>query len=869
MIKSDRLTIGILAPVDAGKTTLSECLLYNSGSIRKIGRVDHKDAFLDTYALEKERGITVFSKQAEFVLGKRKFTLLDTPGHMDFSAEMERTLQVLDAAILLVSAADGVTAYTKTLWQLLKKYRLPVFIFVNKMDQAGSDRDKVYGMLRDVLSGECIDLENCDEEEIVVCDEKLLDRHLAGEHVRPEDITGLVTKRALFPVYFGSALKNENVSGLIYALENFTVPKAYPDEFGARVFKISRDEAGNRLTHMKITGGTLSAREILADTGEKIDRIRIMNGAKYTEVRQVSAGDVCACLGLSDTFCGQSLGCDVSVYIPEMTPVLSYRILFSDDEDVHDMLMKLKMIEEEEPQLHIQWDEEASCINARLMGQVQTEVLKTIFKERFGKDIDFGEGSIVYLETVKRVSEGVGHYEPLRHYSEVHLLIEPLERGSGLVFESVADNDILKPHWQSLIISHLQEKIHRGVLTGSAITDMKISVLTGKDHVKHTQPGDFRQATYRAVRHGLMRNESVLLEPYYDFTLTVPSGQAGRAMSDIQRMYGTFEDPVTEGDFTVITGRGPVSEMNGYHREVISYTKGEGRFFARAGGYEECHNSEKVIADAGYDPDADTDNPSGSIFCSHGAGYFVPWYDVESKMHLGLLSEAEEKKQVTAAGRVSISDDELTAIFERTYGSGEKRRRPGREKKVIEYDDTGFRAKNRKKKTGPPYLIVDGYNVIFGRKEKVQSLEHEREQLTEELIKFSSVSEETVILVFDGYKVKGGNGSVIHDQIEIVYTKENETADSYIERIASQLSKNSEVTVATNDYMEQLVVFGGGARRITCSELYGMIENAAAGVRDSINEMNKKQKRDSSLKEALEKALTESGENKGDSDGNI
>lgn len=864
MIKSDKLTIGITAPVDAGKTTLSECLLFNSGSIRKIGRVDHKNAFLDNYELEKQRGITIFSKQAEFALGNKKFTLLDTPGHIDFSAEMERTLQVLDYAILIVSAPDGVTAYTRTLWNLLSQYRVPVFIFVNKMDQSGADRNRVYDNIRKMLSSECIDLESCDEEELVVCDEKLLEKHLEGGHVTDEDIRKLISWRRIFPVYFGSALKNDNIQALSDALENLTLLRAYPDEFGARVFKISRDASGNRLTHMKITGGSLSAKEMLADTGEKIDRIRIMNGLRFTEPKEVKAGDVCACLGISSTFCGQSLGCDTSRFIPEMTPVLSYRVILPEGADVHDMLMKLRQIQEEEPQLAIEWDEEHSVINARLMGIVQTEVLRTVFKDRFGQDIDFGEGNIVYMETVKGVSEGVGHYEPLRHYSEVHLLLEPLERGAGLVFESAADNDVLKPHWQSLILSHLEEKTHRGVLTGSPITDMKITVISGRDHVKHTEPGDFRQATYRAVRHGLMRNNPVLLEPYYDFTLTVPSSQAGRAMSDIQRMYGTFDAPVTEGEYTVITGRGPVSEMNGYHAEVISYTRGEGRFFARSGGYEECHNQEEVVEKTGYSPDRDTDNPSGSIFCSHGAGYYVPWNEVEEHMHIGLLENFSAQESSVKGGSLRpASDDELKAIFEKTYGKSEKRVRAYRGKTVVDYDDSAYKSLPRqKKKTGPPYLIVDGYNVLFSREEKVDDIEIARLGLIEELKDYSTVTDDKIVLVFDGYKVRGNTGTVTFDGIEIVYTKENETADSYIEKIATELSKTSEVTVATSDYMEQLVVFGSGARRITSNELIYMMEESKEKVRSTLAEYKAEIKRDRRLKDAFDKVVKEKKDDK-------
>lgn len=859
MIKSDKLTIGILAPVDAGKTTLSECILYHTGSIRKMGRVDHQDAFLDTFSLEKQRGITIFSKQAVFSLGRKEFTLLDTPGHVDFSAEMERTLQVLDYAILIISAADGVTAYTKTLWGLLKQYRIPTFIFVNKMDQSGVERDKIYGQIQSVLSSECLDLETCDEEEIVVCDEHLLDKHLNGEKITDEDISKLILNRRAFPVFFGSALKNDGTEEFIKAIEKYSVTKAYPDEFGAKVFKITRDDQGNRLTHVKITGGRVKAKEVIEELSEKADRIRIYNGAKFTEPSEAGPGTICAIMGFTSTYCGQNIGCEKSKFIPELTPVLSYRVLLPEGTDAHDMLIKMKMLEEEEPQLHIEWEEKLSCINACLMGKVQTEVLKTMISERFGVDIEFGKGNIVYKETIGMVSEGVGHYEPLRHYSEVHLLLEPLPRGTGIIYDVNVDNDVLKPHWQALILSHLAEKQHKGVLTGSDITDIKITVIAGRDHLKHTEPGDMRQSTYRAVRHGLMRNESILLEPFYDFTLTVPSSMTGRAMSDIQRMYGSFDSQTTEGEYTVITGRGPVSTMSEYHSEVISYTRGEGRFFAKAGGYEECHNSEEVVDAYGYDPEADLENSPGSIFCAHGAGFYVPWNEVEDYMHIqpyGKLKE-ESKAGVKGGSSRAATDAELNAIFERTYGSSEKRKKPHNNRGVVRNDlPSEYKPPKRKKKTGPPYTIVDGYNVIFAGNDKVESIELERVELIEMLKDYSAIVEDNIIVVFDGYKVKGNPGTVEeHEGVQVVYTKENQTADSYIEKIATDLAVNSEVKVATSDYVEQLIIFGSGARRITSKELLAEIKAAKDKVRGQLKENKRKSGKNDTLKTALEAAM--------------
>lgn len=844
-----KATIGIMAPVDAGKTTLSEALLYNTGKLRKAGRVDHGDAFLDTEDLEKKRGITIYSKQAIFSIGDTEFTLVDTPGHMDFSAEMERTLQILDAAVLVISQADGITGYTDTLWKLLEKNDIPVIIFVNKMDQNGADRGSVFEATRKKLSEGAVDMDSLDAEEVAMMDERLLDAYLEGEEPSEDDITGLFLDRKLFPVVFGSALKMEGVDRLIEVLGKHAGYRYDSPDFGSVVFKITRDDKGNRLTHMKLLGGTISAKETIEELSEKVDRIRIYDGGKYAEVPEASAGSVVAVTGLEKTYCGQGLGNAEGMYFPEMVPALRYKVEFPEGTDMHDMFRKMKQLEEEDPQLQVSWDEEDQSINMCLMGKVQTEILHEVILERFGMDVTFGTGSIVYMETISSVSEGVGHYEPLKHYSEVHVLLEPLPRGEGLIFDCIADNDVLKPHWQRLILSHMMEKQHRGVLTGSFITDMKITLLTGKDHLKHTEPGDMRQSTYRAIRHGLMRNRSVLLEPVYSFRLTVPSENAGRAMTDIQRMHGRFDDPVTDGELTVLTGTGPVSTMNEYHSEVISYTKGRGSFYARLSGYEECHNADEVVESFGYDPEADLENQPGSIFCAHGAGFYVPWNEVESYMHLKPFDIDRYVKGEEAADTFErrnssgVYDDELKAIFEKTYGKKKphsKRWTPRQDKDRalaesaghVNYDNyAAYSDRNREK-----YLIIDGYNCMFAWKESLSDvIPYAREEMIEMFRIFDAYTDRKIILVFDGYKAKGNIGSVEeYDGLTVVFTKEDQTADAYIEKLTAQLGRKADVIVASSDYMVQIMSFGAGAKRITAMELKAEVDEAQEKMRQKI-----------------------------------
>ncbi len=839
MLKTDRITIGITAPVDAGKTTLSEALLYHAGSIRQAGRVDHQNAFLDTHSLEKKRGITIFSKQAVFEPGKRTVTLLDTPGHMDFSAEMERTLQVLDYAVLLVSAADGVTGYVNTLWGLLSEYEIPVFIFVNKMDQPGTDRRRLLDMLREKLDDRCLPPEKSCYEDIALSDEQTMEEYLETGTITDDRLAALVSSRKLFPVYFGSALRMQGTEDFLEGLDRLMISPEYDEEFGARVYKISRDAQGSRLTHMKITGGSLRAKQLIPECGEKIQQIRIYQGAKFTEIQEACAGTVCAVTGLGGTYCGQGLGTAKELYFPVMNPVLSYRVILPEGCDVHDAFVKLSQLAEEDPQLNIELNRELDEIEVKLMGRVQTEILKSIVAERFGIDIEFDKGNVVYMETVEQVSEGVGHYEPLRHYSEVHLVIEPLERGSGMVFDTDVSEDLLDRNWQRLILTHLCEKKHRGVLTGAEITDMKITLAAGRAHEKHTEGGDFRQSTYRAVRQGLMRNRCILLEPYYSYQLEVPQAMTGRAISDIQRMAGTVSEPQSTGSMTVITGRAPVSTMNGYYTDVLSYTGGTGRLYCSFCGYDVCHNQEEVIAEKAYNPEADIDNPAGSVFCSHGAGFNVPWNEVEKHMH---LKSVLDKKPAADTGTVNLNDrnmvfdDELKKIFEKTYG-----RRKEKSKKYIrkierEYD-SGYRAKHEYDPDRKKYLLIDGYNMIFSWDDiDSENIGFARERLIDIVSDYSSTKDAEVIVVFDGYRVKGSSGTTEEiNGVSVVYTGENQTADSYIEKLAYELGKKADVTVATSDYMEQLMIFGSGAKRITSGELKADIENAKEKIRSSIS----------------------------------
>lgn len=846
------ICIGILAHVDAGKTTLAEGILYRSGSIRKLGRVDHGDAFLDTYALERSRGITIFSKQAELALDKLSITLLDTPGHVDFSAEMERTLQVMDYGILVISGADGIQGHVLTLWRLLKRHRIPVFLFINKMDQEGTDRQRLLAELNDRLSERCVDFSESQDsgifmENLAMCDENLLDSFLELGYIEAEKIISAISDRKVFPCYFGSALKMQGVDALLGGIEKYAQMPSYREEFGARIYKISRDAHGSRLTHMKITGGALKVKMPL-ENGEKVDQIRIYSGAGFETVDEVGAGRICAVTGLSKTRTGQGLGFEGRGAAPVLEPVLTYQIKLPEGTNVHDMFLKLKQLEEEEPQLQIVWNEELGEIHAKLMGEIQIEILKSLIAERFQVDVDFGTGNIVYKETIETMAEGVGHYEPLRHYAEVHLLLEPGKPGSGLVFESRCSEDDLDRNWQRLILTHLAEKIHRGVLIGAEITDMKISLVSGRAHTKHTEGGDFRQATYRAVRHGLKRARSVLLEPIYEYCLEIPSDKVGRAMADIQKMQGTFSAPKTEGNMTVITGTAPVVNMREYTSEVIAYTKGMGKLTCTPGGYAPCHNAEEVIEAAGYDSETDLDNPTGSIFCAHGAGVNVPWNEVTDYMHLESFLKASvetwteenvgDKERKSSGGGVMRSglaeDKELEQIFERTYG-------PVKRKEWRRTETCGVIERKPEKKPEENYLLVDGYNIIFSWDElrdlSEVNITSARNALMDILCNYQGFRKDTLILVFDAYKVEGNPGQVFkYHNIYVVYTKEAETADQYIEKTVHRMNRKYQITVATSDALEQVIILGQGAQRLSAQGLKDEVEQTGREIRQILDE---------------------------------
>ena len=859
-----KIVIGILAHVDAGKTTLSESLLYKTGSIRKLGRVDYKDAFLDTYDLERERGITIFSKQAIFSLGEREVTLLDTPGHVDFSAEMERTLQVLDYAILVINGADGIQGHTLTLWKLLERHEIPTFLFINKMDQVGTDKQQLLDELKKRLSQGCVDFDKEQHEEeflenIAVCDESLLEEYLETGEVKQEEIPKLIKERKVFPCFFGSALKVIGVEELLEGLDTYIQDPIYREQFGAKVYKIARDAQGTRLTYCKITGGSLKVKTTLTNKKEhagqkeediwqeKVDQIRLYSGEKFESVTEVQAGSVCALTGLSKTYPGQGLGIEAASDMPILEPVLTYQILLPEECDVTVMLKKLRQLEEEEPALHIVWKEELGEIHAQLMGEVQIDVMKILIKERFDIEVEFGVGNIVYKETIEEPVEGVGHFEPLRHYAEVHLLLEPLERGSGLVFDTICSEDDLDRNWQRLVLSHLEEKEHRGVLTGSGITDMKLTLVAGKAHQKHTEGGDFRQATYRAIRQGLKEAKSILLEPYYEFRMELPAEQIGRAMADVQKMYGMFEAPIMEEEMAILTGLAPVSTMQDYQKEFISYTRGLGRFFCSLKGYQPCHNQEEVIELIGYDSERDLENPTGSVFCSHGAGFVVPWYQVKEYMHVeSPFSEQKENKESYESQKPVrsfddwIDEDEIEEIFTRTYGAGSyRKRRVMTEKKVIAYGDEKEDTANNRKSgsyevnkrenqkithTKKQYLLVDGYNIIFAWEELNElaktNIDAARDKLMDILCNYQGFKKCELILVFDAYKIEGHPVEVMdYHNIHVVYTKEAETADQYIEKLVHEIGRKYEVTVATSDRLEQMIILGEGAKRLSAKDL--------------------------------------------------
>ena len=884
-----KLVLGILAHVDAGKTTLSESLLYLSGAIRKLGRVDYKDAFLDTYTLERERGITIFSKQALLSIGEREVTLLDTPGHVDFSAEMERTLQVLDYAILVINGADGVQGHTLTLWKLLERYQIPVFLFVNKMDQEGTQKETLLLELKKRLSESCVDFETYGEgeewiESVAMCDEAVLERYLEHGEVTKNDVQRMIKERKLFPCFFGSALKLFGVEEFIKGMDEYMMDVAYPKEFGAKVYKIARDPQGNRLSYMKITGGTLKVKDILTNKKsdnkqenqevweEKVDQIRIYSGVKFESVKEVEAGTICAVTGLNNTYPGQGLGIEVASDMPVLEPVLTYQIQVPEGTDLTVMLKQLKQLEEEEPELHIVWNESLNEIHAQLMGEVQIEILKTMIEERFGVSVEFGAGNIVYKETIANKVEGVGHFEPLRHYAEVHLLMEPAETGSGLQFDTACSEDMLDRNWQRLILTHLEEREHVGVLTGSPITDMKITLVSGRAHQKHTEGGDFRQATYRAIRQGLKEAKSVLLEPYYEFRMELPTEQVGRAMADIQKMQGSFEGPWMEGEMAILTGTAPVSTMRGYQTELISYTKGCGRMFCSFKGYEPCHNQEEVIEAIGYDSERDLENPTGSVFCAHGAGFLVPWYQVKDYMHIEAIDTIRKEKEDFARKEMSvktssyddfISHDEIEEIFDRTFGTGsfKKRRDIGATRQVIEYkkekkkietpSEASFLWKQRKEekkeaiKKQEEYLLVDGYNIIFSWEElkdlATVSIDGARNKLMDILCNYQGFKHCELIVVFDAYKLEGHPVEISnYHNIHVVYTKEAETADQYIEKLVHQIGKKYDVTVATSDKLEQVIILGQGAKRLSAKDFKEEVERMNQQIRTDYLEKQEK-----------------------------
>ena len=882
-----QITMGILAHVDAGKTTLSEGILYTCKAIRKLGRVDHQDAFLDTNTLEKNRGITIFSKQAECTLGEFGITLLDTPGHVDFSAEMERTLQVLDYGILVISGADGVQGHTETLWRLLSRYQIPVFLFINKMDQPGTDRETLLVEVKEKLDTNCVDF-SADQtsedwkEQVAVCDEQVMEAYLEGEEISRVQIQKMIRERKLFPCYFGSALKLTGVEEFLEDLKLRIRETSYPETFGAKIYKITRDNQGERLTHMKITGGTLKVKSVLSngrlgETGEsiwqeKVNQIRIYSGEKYTMVSEVKAGTVCAVTGLTATYPGQGLGSEQASDMPVLEPVLSYRIGLPTEVNVHQALLQLRQLEEEEPLLHIVWNETLGEIYAQVMGEVQIEILKSLIKERFGMAVTFDEGNIVYKETILEPVEGVGHFEPLRHYAEVHLLLEPGETGSGLIFAADCSEDVLDRNWQRLILTHLEEREHKGVLIGAPITDIKITLLTGRAHIKHTEGGDFRQATYRAVRQGLRKAKSQLLEPYYEFRLEVPSEQVGRSMTDIQKMLGEFDPPKTEGEMTVLTGSAPVVTMRDYQKEVISYTSGRGRLSCTLKGYYPCHNQEEVVEAVGYDPEADLENPTGSVFCAHGAGFVVNWDRVEEYMHVEsgwnapAGQETKPEKPVTAKNwkeeneKYLATEKALEEIFERTYGPirklGEeppvgrsvKGWKKSRRDPLEGYGKSTSDYKQKKTPDGEKeYLLVDGYNIIFAWEDLKElaaaNIDGAREKLMDILCNYQGFKKCTLILVFDAYKVKGNPGSVeTYHNIHVVYTKEAETADQYIEKTVHEIGRKYRVTVATSDQLEQVIILGQGGQRMSARELLEDVIEVSHQIRETARQKRSSEK---------------------------
>ncbi len=851
-----QLVIGVLAHVDAGKTTLSEALLYTAGAIPTLGRVDHRDAYLDTHDLERARGITIFSKQALFRTEGMAVTLLDTPGHVDFSTEMERTLQVLDYAILVISATDGVQAHTETLWRLLRRNHIPTFLFVTKMDLPNPGREPLLASLQKGLDEGCLDFTTQDQtwaEAVALREEGVLERYLDTGTLSPRDVSGLIRLGKVTPVFFGSALHLEGVEAFLQGLETFTEAPAYGEAFAARVFKIARDHQGNRLTYLKVTGGALSVRAPLTylprqgeeGVEEKVTQLRLYSGAKFQTVDTVSPGQVCAALGLTQTYPGQGLGAATPAPPPLLEPVVTYRLLLPEEVDPKVLLPKLRQLEEEDPQLHLVWDQAHQEIHARLMGQVQIEVLQRLIQDRFGVAVGVDQGRILYKETIAAPVEGVGHYEPLRHYAEVHLLLEPLPQGSGLVLATRCSEDVLAGHWQRLILTHLAERTHRGVLTGAPITDLKITLMSGRAHPKHTEGGDFRQATYRAVRQGLMGAQSVLLEPWYEFTLTLPADQLGRAISDLQTMGGTFASPESDGEWATLTGTAPVAAMKDYPLEVAAYTRGRGKFACSLHGYAPCHNQKQVVAEAGYDPERDLENSPDSVFCAHGGGFTVKWNEVPQYMHLESCLTPERKAEDPApvprvfTRNLDIDEKELEAIFQRTFGPQRHR----------EYQ---FLAQERRPAPevtiAPPkqqYLIVDGYNMIFAwdalKNLARENLDAARQRLMDILSNYAGYKGCRLVLVFDGYKVKGNPGTTTdYHHIHVVYTRQDETGDLYIERLLEQIGKNYAVRVATSDGLIQLSALRAGVLRLSAQELWREVEWVGRQIDQAVAELNRR-----------------------------
>jgi len=869
-MKSNKYVLGILAHVDSGKTTLAESILYQSGSIRKLGRVDHKDAFLDMEELERKRGITIFSKQAQLKIGNKDICILDTPGHVDFSAEMERTLQVLDYAVLIISGSDGVQGHTRTLWRLLKRYGIPVFLFINKMDQQGTDKEALLREVQDKLDTACVDFTDYKEgssdffDALAMCDERLMELFIENDSIAHNDIRLAVRQRVVFPCFFGSALKQEGVLELMEALDCFMMPQEYGDDFGARVFKIAHDGQNNRLTYVKITGGSLKVKTMVSGRGwsEKVDQLRIYSGSQFKAVNEAEAGTVCAVTGLSQTVSGEGLGVEGEPELPVLEPILTYSILAPDDCNIHDLYSKLCVLEEEEPELHVVWNEQLNEIHVQVMGEVQIEILKSLVAQRYHIEIAFGQRNIVYKETIAEPVIGIGHFEPLRHYAEVHLLMEPLERGSGLEFATMCSEDILDRNWQRLILTHLEEKKHKGVLTGAEITDMRISILSGRAHQKHTEGGDFRQATYRAVRNGLKKAKSVLLEPFYEFRLEIPQELVGRAMADLQQKNGTLETPVIEKDMAVLSGTAPAVLLQDYQMEVHSYSRGRGKLFCTLKGYDVCHNAEEIVEKNNYDSESDRENPTGSVFCSHGAGFYVAWDEVERYAHVdnafpaigSRMGQPEEDQNIKrpnlAYDNTFIAQEEVDEIFARTFGNLHKKRNNwSRTIKSSDTKNANAKASNadsykRKEKTEPyeskeEYLLVDGYNIIFVWAELKElaavNIDSARDRLMDILCNYQGYKKVNLILVFDAYKVHGGQGAVMdYHNIHVVYTKEAETADQYIEKVTNQIGKKYHVTVATSDRLEQMIVWGQGARRLSAQGLWEEVQQVNKEIKDWI-----------------------------------